>query len=87
MRPVRRRGVPCILPKCGKPEAVEVAERIRKEMERQIFYFKKSKVRITVSIGVATQVGKGKDYRNLIIKADVALYRAKQLGRNKVVAA
>jgi diguanylate cyclase (GGDEF)-like protein len=75
----------CILPRCGKEEARQVAERIRAETQKEIFYFNKSQVRITVSIGVATHEGLRKDYLDLISLADQALYKAKESGRNKVV--
>ncbi|HEY5039427.1 MAG TPA: GGDEF domain-containing protein [bacterium] len=74
----------CVLPHCGKEEARQVAERVRQEMESYVFYFKKSQIRITVSIGVATDEGLKKDYKDLIRLADRALYRAKEQGRNRV---
>jgi diguanylate cyclase (GGDEF)-like protein len=76
----------CILPNCGKEEAVGVAERIREVMENHEVHFKKTPVKITVSIGVATQVGISANYHELVRLADKALYQAKNSGRNKVIA-
>jgi diguanylate cyclase (GGDEF)-like protein len=76
----------CILPNCGKEEAIGVAGRIRTLMENSVFYFKKTPVKITVSVGVATHDGKIKSYQDLIQLADRALYQAKENGRNQVVA-
>ena len=76
----------CILPNCGKGEAVRVADRIREVMENNRVYFKKTPVKITVSVGSATHDGKIMNYQDLIKLADRALYQAKENGRNKVVA-
>jgi len=76
----------CILPNCAKEEAVQVGERIREAMEKNVIYFKKVPVEITVSVGAATHNGKITNYQDLIRLADRALYRAKENGRNKVVA-
>ncbi|HTA75741.1 MAG TPA: GGDEF domain-containing protein [bacterium] len=74
----------CILPNCKKEEAIKVAERIREVMEKNVLYFKKTPVKITVSVGVATHDGKVTQYQDLIRLADRALYQAKENGRNKV---
>lgn len=41
---------------------------------------------ITISFGIATYPEDGEDMNDLIRKADMAMYAAKQLGRNRVVA-
>jgi len=43
-------------------------------------------VHITISVGVASATKSSQDYESVIKKADQALYRAKDGGRNKVVA-
>lgn len=45
------------------------------------------RIRVTASIGVASLGPKNDDARSLLAEADRALYRAKALGRNRVVAA
>ena len=40
---------------------------------------------ITISIGVAQMPAHGKDVAALLELADVAMYRAKSMGRNRVV--
>jgi len=73
-----------ILPETDTKGAYLLAERLRKKV--QAFDFlkgKKKKVKITVSIGVASY-RKGTRKEVLIGQADQTLYRAKREGRNKV---
>ena len=76
----------CILPRCGKDEALQVGERVRREMEKYVFYFQDHPVHVTVSVGAATHAGREMGYQNLIQLADQALYQAKSKGRNRVAA-
>lgn len=79
-----------ILPETKKREALEMAERIRKEITKKNFPYKINKKKsgpdLTISVGVSGYLEdyKGKDAKKLVIKADQALYRAKQKGRNIV---
>jgi len=75
----------CILPNCNKGEAIKVAERVRETMENHTISFKKTPVKITVSVGAATEAGISANYHELVRLADKALYQAKESGRNKVV--
>jgi diguanylate cyclase (GGDEF)-like protein len=69
-----------VLPNCTAEAAREVAERVRQRIgERPIV----SEIGVTVSIGVS-QWCPGQSIRNLLHQADVAMYRAKHLGRNRV---
>lgn len=69
-----------ILPNTEKTGAMELAERLRRAIERAEWMNR----RITVSIGVATLVF-GQSIPVLIEEADRALYTAKEQGRNRVV--
>lgn len=62
--------------------AEEVAERLAEAARRTIEHDGRS-INITVSIGLALQVDKS-SAESLIRDADIALYRAKELGRNQV---
>jgi EAL domain-containing protein (putative c-di-GMP-specific phosphodiesterase class I) len=64
-------------------EAVEVAERIRKELMRPVKHQGHEFV-VTSSIGVAIYPDDGKDIETLLKHADVAMYQAKEAGRNSV---
>jgi diguanylate cyclase (GGDEF)-like protein len=73
-----------LLPDTGLKEAKTVAERIRREIEKQK---SKSMPAYTVSLGVAVshdETGRATDIESLIAEADAALYRAKEGGRNRV---
>ena len=73
-----------ILPNCTLEQGVKFAERIRKTIEETHFVYKEQRIFVTISVGVA-EYHKGQVLDKLIEKADQALYRAKQTGRNKVV--
>lgn len=74
-----------ILPETSKSGTIKQAERIRAQIEKFPFKLKKGKVKVTVSIGVANFPEDNiKDKKSLIEKADIALYRAKAAGRNRV---
>jgi diguanylate cyclase (GGDEF)-like protein len=66
--------------------ALEVAQKLRKEVEKRYFVWETRSLRITVSIGVAAAPQEGiKDWNDLVKASDQALYRAKEAGRNLVV--
>jgi len=72
--------------------ALIVAERIRKRIEGQKYVFSGRSVKITASIGINSRLFEGgedavvdKEITEIINKADEALYRAKEKGKNRVV--
>ena len=70
----------------GTADAGQVAERIRSEAERQVFEAEPG-LRCTLSIGVAAATAQDASLDSWVRAADAALYRAKDSGRNRVVAA
>jgi diguanylate cyclase (GGDEF)-like protein len=74
-----------ILPRTNLEMAKGVAERIKKRIASLEFHFqtKSNPVKITVSIGVA-QWKLGEKVFEFIRRADLAMYKAKRLGRNRV---
>ena len=66
--------------------AVQIAERLRAQVEEARFVWEGQTIPVTLSIGVAGASGKERDGQGLIQAADAALYLAKKNGRNRVVA-
>ena len=73
-----------LLPDCTQQKALDLAEGARKRVAEQTIILRREKTRITVSIGVAMFPKDAQNVKELIHKADLALYRAKDEGRNKV---
>jgi len=67
--------------------AQQIGERIRTQVEDSDFVWEGSRIPVTLSIGAAISTGAEADSLALIQTADAALYRAKEGGRNRVVAA
>jgi diguanylate cyclase (GGDEF)-like protein len=72
-----------LLPETDARGAREVAERIRCSVEATGFTARNSIVPTTVSVGVASYPEDGGDLSILLDKADKAMYRSKQEGRNR----
>jgi len=74
-----------MLRKAGLQEAAGVtAERIRKKIEETRFEWEGKQISVTVSLGVAT-LHPGENVPDAMVhRADVALYRAKKSGKNRV---
>lgn len=70
-----------ILPDTAAQEARIAAERIRKAIETTVIPFEGDSLSVTCSIGVA-RIGVGDDVMKLVRRADEALYKAKEAGRN-----
>jgi diguanylate cyclase (GGDEF)-like protein len=75
-----------LLPETSNKGALELAERIRKAVEISRFDVRSGDTNITVSIGVASYPEDGGNFDIILDKADKAMYRAKQRGRNRVIA-
>lgn len=76
-----------ILPDTSMEDAIEIATRLRKSVEKYEFSGQDKSLSVTISLGVAQyHADSDKESKNLIKRADAALYRAKKTGRNRVVA-
>jgi len=77
-----------VMPNTSKKIALTIAERLKRNIEN--FFSTKNLPKnvppLTVSIGVATFPYDAVDKDGLIHKADIALYEAKKMGKNKVCA-
>ena len=78
-----------LLPETPPEQAMEIAERIRRAVAEKLYDVETSSepIRATVSIGVAGFPKDAQDPNALIHQADLAVYRAKLQGRNRVLGA
>ena len=78
-----------LLPETGAQEALEVADRIRRGVAASRFVPTEAgkSLRVTISIGIAVFPDDAADAEKLLHRADLAVYRAKVQGRNRVHAA
>ena len=74
-----------LLPETNNKGALEMSERIRKAVELSRFNVREGDTNVTASLGVASYPEDGGNLDVILEKADKAMYRAKQKGRNRVV--
>lgn len=74
-----------LLPNTQEQDALSAAERIRTLVEQTSIIHKKQKINATISIGVSKVISDDSSHEEVIKRADIALYQAKNSGRNKVV--
>ncbi len=72
-----------LMPGCNATEAARVAEKIRQAVDERRFTFAGEAVELTISIGL-TEVAMEDGMNAALARADKALYRAKEAGRNRV---
>lgn len=72
---------------CDLEGAVVAAERMREALDHHAVTFDGKVIKVTASIGVADLKADEHDETAMLSRADDALYKAKAMGRNRVVAA
>jgi len=72
------------LPETDGAGAMQVAERIRGNVESAAFTLDGRTASVTISVGIALFPAHGRALRELVARADRALYRAKEEGRNRI---
>lgn len=72
-----------VLPETSNEQALFAAERMRKSIESKNIKVYDEEVKVTVSIGISTFPDDSSSSDSLIENADLALYAAKNSGRNK----
>jgi diguanylate cyclase (GGDEF)-like protein len=73
-----------LLPRTDATGALRIAERLRYSASTLSILAGESRIGVTISIGVAVLGSHGRDLFELLAAADLALYRAKDKGRNRV---
>ncbi|HEY9839475.1 MAG TPA: GGDEF domain-containing protein, partial [Candidatus Obscuribacterales bacterium] len=76
-----------LMPEADSEKAMMVAERIRQAIEKTDVSHLVTGRNITVSVGVATFPAHGTQPKTLMESSDIALYRSKGAGRNRVTLA
>ena len=72
-----------LLPDTNQDEAAIIAERVRSSIESHTLAYGMSVLNITVSLGVSS-LKETDNVKDFINRADAAMYKAKQRGRNQV---
>jgi diguanylate cyclase (GGDEF)-like protein len=76
-----------LLPFTDKNGAGVIAEKLRAAVEKQNININDSNIKYTISLGIDyIDIEKDKHISEALDRADAALYRAKEAGRNRVVA-
>jgi len=75
-----------IIPNTSIAGAMNLAEKIRRQVEKMHFHHNGRQVDVTISCGLA-EARSGDSVENLFKRADDALYQAKKSGRNRCIAA
>jgi diguanylate cyclase (GGDEF)-like protein len=73
-----------LLPRTEAKEALRIAERLRHSTSTLSILAGQARISVTISIGIAVLGSHGRDLFELPAAADLALYRAKDKGRNRV---
>ena len=74
-----------LLPEVDLPAAMQIAERLRSDIEQNRVPTEQGELGVTISIGVATLNEEISDLHSLIDHANQAEHIAKETGKNRVV--
>jgi diguanylate cyclase (GGDEF)-like protein len=74
-----------IMPETDQKQAIQPLERLRSKLSSMEISYGDLKIKVSISIGVASAPPVMKDPMGVIHRADEALYRAKRSGRNRVI--
>ncbi len=72
-----------LLQHCAREDGLKIAEQLRRAVARTIVHHDRDAIGVSISLGV-TQWQKGESQKELIKRVDLAVYKAKENGRNRV---
>lgn len=75
-----------LLPETEPTEAMQIITRVQRELTKRIFMHNTQRLLITFSAGIAYRAA-GESQTDLVKRADIALYKAKNAGKNRVILA
>jgi len=73
------------LPNTGHEQALQFAERMHDRFNQELGRFSLEATAVTASIGVTTMMHEDRSYEDALKRADLALYKAKDMGKNRIV--
>ena len=73
-----------VIAQCSSAHGLIMMDRLRVALEQQTVLWQDREIKLTVSIGLASSEHFGYNFNHLYAQADAALYRAKEMGRNRV---
>ncbi|SHO59038.1 sensor domain-containing diguanylate cyclase [Vibrio quintilis] len=73
-----------ILPATNYTDAMKIGEKLRQYVSQQLISYQDYRIQMTITIGVASSDGH-LNQKDLLIRADRALYKGKSSGRNRVM--
>jgi diguanylate cyclase (GGDEF)-like protein/PAS domain S-box-containing protein len=76
-----------VFPGCTPQMALQVAERVQREIQSLSFNHDGQTFGITVSQGLTSLTAKDESVENLFARADAAMYEAKRQGKNRIITA
>jgi diguanylate cyclase (GGDEF)-like protein/PAS domain S-box-containing protein len=76
-----------VFPGCTPQMALQVAERVQREIQSLSFNHDGQMFGITVSQGLTSLTAKDESVENLFARADAAMYEAKRQGKNRIITA
>lgn len=75
------------LPHTAREHALQFAERLQQLLRKELSRFSVGGITVTASIGVTTMMPEDQSYEDTLKRADRALYQAKSMGKDRIVAA
>ena len=73
------------LPNTAHEQALQFAKRMHDRFNQELSRFSMEGTVVTASMGVTTMMLEDRSYEDALKRADLALYKAKHMGKNRIV--